>query len=555
MKPSPQNSNWKFKVAAIAVGLALQAGIAHSAEDDYVYRVAKGDTLIGLSARLLSSPDDWSKVARHNRLPNPNYIVPGTELRVPLALLKATVAGATVSHVQGDVKVVPDGAAAPSVLALGATLGEGAKVITGKDGYATLKLPDGSSVRVQSATEMQVERMRTYPEVGLLESAMRLIAGRVESLVHKSRPEEKKQTRHGVKTPLANLAVRGTEFRVTMDGQSRETRGEVLEGAVAVAADTAVAQAKRVEAGFGSVVDASKTVSDPVPLLEAPNVSQLAKLQERTILRFPLPPVSGARSYRGQVARDEAFNVVIAEIVSATPELRVTQIEDGRYYLRARAVDARGLEGRDSTHEFALKARPEPPLIIVPAARGKVRALDVEFRWAENTEAASYHLQIARDASFKSLAHEDKAVKGAQVTVGKLAVGDYFWRVASLRKNGDRGPFGDIASFALLSPPAQPEPPRVEATGIQFRWAGEPGQTFEFQLADNPKFAKPLLVQTLSSPEIDLPYPHHGMYYMRFRAIDPDGFVGPYTAPQRFLVPELPFPYSHPVPSLPLFTQ
>ena len=254
------------------------------------------------------------------------------------------------------------------------------------------------------------------------------------------------------------------------------------------------------------------------------------------------------------MARDDAFNLVVAEIVSASPEIRVADIADGNYFFRARAVDGRGLEGRDATaHAFTLKARPEPPLVSVPPAKGKVRATEVVFKWGENTEAATYHLQVARDAAFRTLAHDDKAVKGVQSVVGKLGVGDYFWRVASLRKDGDHGPFGDASGFSLLAPPAVPEPPKISDTGINFRWAGEPGQRFEFQLAGNAKFDKPIAAYTLISPEIDLPIPREGTYYMRFRAIDADGFVGPYIPAQRFVVPLPPWPGPYPVPSLRLY--
>lgn len=545
---------WNWTAVIAVLSLCLHPAPVVAADDDFVYRVVEGDTLIGLSSRLLNSPADWPKVARYNKLPDPNYILPGAQLRVPLALLKGTAASVTVAHVQGEVKGTTSRDASASVLALGAALGEGASVITGKDGYATLKLPDGSTVRVQSGTEMQVERIRTYPEAGILESAMRVIAGRMESLVQKFRPEEKKQTRHGVKTPLANLAVRGTEFRVTMDTQSGDTRGEVLEGAVAMVAEGGTSS-KRLEAGFGAVVEKNRLVSEPIRLLAAPDVTPLPKLQERTILRFPLPAVAGAAGYRAQVARDETFNAVVAEVFSATPDLRVTNVDDGGYFLRVRAVDGRGLEGRDAQHAFTLKARPEPPAVVAPPPKGKLRAAGVEFKWAENTEAATYHLQVARDAAFKALVHEDKAVKGGAAMLAKLPPGDYFWRVASLRASGDRGPYGDAVSFSLFPAPAQPDPPKVSDMTIEFRWAGEPGQTFEFQLAQDAKFAKLLLEEKLSSPEVVLPRPKNaGTYFMRFRARDPDGFVGPYTAAQRFVVPEYPFPYTFPVPSLPLFT-
>jgi hypothetical protein len=524
--------------ALLLAATILCAVPAAAADDDrdYIYAIVKGDTLIGLSDRLLNSPRDWPAVARYNRLPNPNYLVPGAHLRVPLALLKTTLVVATVAQVQGDVKAVASAGAAPALVALGATLAEGARVTTGKDGYVTLKLQDGSTVRVQADSQVQVERQRTYPDVGILESVINVISGRLTSLVQKFRPEENKQTRHSVKTPLANLAVRGTEFRVTMDAQTREARGEVLAGAVAVGATDAVGGAKPVQAGFGTVVDASKTVSDPVALLAAPNVAQLAKVQERTILRFPLPAMDGARGYRAQLARDEAFDSVVTEIVSASPELRVTNVDDGNYFLRVRAIDKRGLEGRDATHAFMLKARPEPPLMTTPAPKGKVRATEVVFAWTENTEAASYHLQIARDAQFKSLVYENKALKGAQTGPVKLAPADYFWRVASLRKDNDRGPYGDTASFALLPPPAQPDPPVMGDGRIEFRWSAEPGQTFQFELANDKSFAKPLLSRTLDKPEFELPRPGPGTYFIRIRATDPDGFVGPYSSAQMFTI-------------------
>ena len=68
----------------LAAALMLAASSVSGAENDYVYTVTKDDTLIGLSAKLLNSPADWPKVARYNQLRNPNYIVPGADLRVPL---------------------------------------------------------------------------------------------------------------------------------------------------------------------------------------------------------------------------------------------------------------------------------------------------------------------------------------------------------------------------------------------------------------------------------------------------------------------------------------
>ncbi len=321
-------------------------------------------------------------------------------------------------------------------------------------------MADGFTVRVQSGSRVQIDRLRTCPEAGILESAVQVVGGRVETLIQKLRGEGATSARHNVNTPMAQMGVRGTEFRVTLDAQANVTRGEVLEGAVEVSGAGGGA-GKRLAAGFGTVVDASSRVAEPAALLAAPDTAKLPAVQDRVVLRFRLDPVAGAKSYRAQLARDKEFNAVLAEVVSASPELRFTDIPDGSYNMRVRAIDPNGLEGRDATLAFRLKARPEPPLVSVPAAKGKVRSSDVEFKWAESVEAASYHFQLSRDAKFSNVVREEKAVRAATLTAGKLPLGDYFWRVASIRKDGDRGPFGDVSVFALFAPPAQPEPPVV----------------------------------------------------------------------------------------------
>ena len=528
---------WRVSVPALFTVLALSAGLA-AAEDDYVYQVTRGDTLIGLTRTLLKSPADWGKVAAHNRMKNPNMISPGQRIQVPFSLLNSALMPAEVVHVEGDVKSAQAGGN-PSVLALGAKLAEGASVETGKNGYATLKLHDGSTVQVRADTRVQVEKSRSYAGAGIFDSLIKLFSGRVESTVQKG--VEKGggvNTRQSRETPFATLSVRGTHYRVTMDGVAQVTRGEVTEGAVAVSGAGA---AKRVEQGFGSVVDASRRVPDPEALLAAPDVAKLPILQERPLLRFTLPAVAGASAYRAQVARDGAFNGVINETISKSPDVRVAGIADGLYYLKVRAIDALGLEGRDATHVFTLKARPEPPLVSMPVSKGKVRAAEVEFQWAENVEAATYHLQVAKDAGFKQLVHEDKAIQGPRM-VSKMPLGQYFWRVASLRKDGDRGPYGDVATFTLMSPPAAPEPPSMDDKSVGFRWAGEPGQKFVFQLARDDKFSTLVSERELDVAEIALPRPAPGTYYIRYRATDPDGFAGPYASTQRFVITAPPLP-------------
>jgi hypothetical protein len=68
---------------------------------------------------------------------------------------------------------------------------------------------------------------------------------------------------------------------------------------------------------------------------------------------------------------------------------------------------------------------------------------------------------------------------------------------------------------------------------LYFNWSAEPGQSFEFQVASDQAFMHDLLAQALLEPAAKVARPDHGgRLFVRYRAIDADGFVGPFTAPQ-----------------------
>ena len=83
-----------------------------------------------------------------------------------------------------------------------------------------------------------------------------------------------------------------------------------------------------------------------------------------------------------------------------------------------------------------------------------------------------------------------------------------------------------------------------------FAWGGEPGQRFDYQFAEDEAFATIAAAGQVDAPELKLPRPAPGAYFLRIRAIDPDGFVGAYSASQQVIVPaELP-PWLWAVPLL-----
>jgi hypothetical protein len=154
--------------------------------------------------------------------------------------------------------------------------------------------------------------------------------------------------------------------------------------------------------------------------------------------------------------------------------------------------------------------------------------------------AARYRIQVARDAKFVAPLHDEDGLTAAGHTIADLAPGEYWWRIQSVRADGDRGPFGDPQAFELRALPADPDPPALDAKALRFSWPARPKQTFLFQLSRDPQFAGIELERKLMEPHVTLERPAAGTYFMRVQATDPDGYVGPFTTVQRIEVPEPP---------------
>lgn len=517
---------------ALAVGAALcalaaawlpaRAQPAPAPQALHVHVAESGDTLIGLGRRLLAEPRRWRDVARLNRLANPDRIPVGLPLRIPLAWMRTEPRPAELLGRIGSVQ-------AP------AQLDEGSELVTGDDGHAVVRLVDGTVLRLRPGSRLGLTESRVVPGTPVTRAGARLGAGRVEV---EAAPARRGEPGFRIETPQGVLGVRGTQFRVASETDRARTRGEVTEGAVAVdAAGAGRGTGQRVEAGFGTVVGNDGRVAPPVPLLPPPDLTALPPLQERVLVRIGVPALPGAQAWRVQVARDAAFDAVLADLRTEGAELRIAGLPDGDYRLRLRGIDALGLEGRDAEAGFRLKARPEPPLPSQPAPQERRFGGRVEFRWAANADAGSYRLQLAADAGFAAPLRDLADLRDAQAVLEGLPPGRYHWRLRSVRPDGDLGPWGDPGTFELRPEPPAPPRPAVDDQGVRFAWQGLPGQTFDVQVARDEAFTALLVDRRWAETAVSIPRPPSGRYWVRVRAIDPDGFVGPFGGAQYFDVP------------------
>lgn len=518
---------------SLSAALALSALLTFapmSLADEIRYRVEPGDTLIGLGQALLADPRDWSRVQRLNDVADPFRIPVGSVLRIPVAWLKPVPRSAEVVTSAGDVKA--DGKA----LEPGMRVGAGVTLTTGEDGHLVLRLPDGSTLILPARSAARVEVLNGFRGTEDQDVRLKLERGRVEA---QAAPQRGPAARFRVDTPTAVIGVRGTEFRVGADPELDLSRAEVTEGRVGVSRADASSRTRRergLEQGFGMVARAGAALPEPVRLLPAPTTAAIPVLFEEPLLRFSLPEMPGAQAWRVQIAERHADAPVLANQVLTSGPVRIPGLPDADYRLVLRAIDGDGLEGLDAKHEFRLKARPVPPFLSTPAAGGKVVTGAVAFTWSQAPDAATYRIEVAQGEGFDTPVAKSDALKDSRFTA-ELLPGRYRWRMASVRADGDRGPWSAAAAFEVRPVPAAPEPPAIGDKNLEFRWSGEPGQRFDYQFASDEAFATVLADASVSEPHISLPVPDSGSYWMRVRAIDPDGFVSPWSPAQKVVIP------------------
>jgi len=347
---------------AIAVMGARNSHAADADDGDFELTVQRTDTLIGIGRRLLIDPNRWPELQKRNNIADPLRLVPGSTMVIPRALLRIDPAEVVVRSVTG-----PASRADGSPLVANEKLAEGATVRTADNGYVTLQLIDGSTVRVQSRSEVKVERARRVPGSQVTDTQIEMNSGKAEV---QFKPAARKASRFEIRTGFASAAVRGTEFRVTAD--ARGTRSEVVEGGIAFAGIPAgacqpsAADVVAVREGFGSFVDDTRKPIAPVQLLAAPFLPKPQVMQPTPNFRLRFPPVAGAARYRVTLAADESMQQVRREQYFEQPDVSFPNMDPGKYVLQVRAIDKFGLEGRDARVPLTMIGAPPAPAAAAP---------------------------------------------------------------------------------------------------------------------------------------------------------------------------------------------
>lgn len=515
------------------------------------HRVTAGDTLEQLAQRYLGDATLWPALQSHNRVDSPYRLQPGSLLEIPLQLMRA--ATASVDYVQGRAHVSRSGTAAP--LARGMPLQEGDRLQLDPNAFVSVKLADGSTVRVQAASQIALSQLRRRGRAGSLQSVLEVQQGGIEVQVP-GKPDA--QRRLDVLTPVAATSVRGTVFDVQLavDGS---TTTAVLQGQVAVQAlaDAGQAQASALlPPAHGIAIGANGQAGTATALLPAPAAQELPQRNEDAQwLDLPLPQWDTAQGWRVTVSTDADLQQIVHNGQFTTPLARFSALPDGDYFLQVRAIDTQGISGLPTTVPLRVKAHPVAPLVQSPAPGAVVAQGEGQLHCTPVNGVTHYEHQVIAVANADSPAVatafaqpvlQARSTSTCQLDLASLPAGTYAWRAASVRLvdgQEDTGPFGPAHHFRITPRPATPSAEdmqvQTQAGMSTLYWPGEPGQRYRLQALSHPDSSSPALDTVLDTPQWTASGLPSGTWQVRIQVQDPSGLHSAFSPPRSVRVLDL----------------
>jgi hypothetical protein len=346
-----------IRILAVTLIAVLWAGVvpcASSAPEgaDFEYLLKPGESLWTVAERFLVPPYTWRDLQRHNGVRKVRALPPGSRIMMPPRWLRMAALEVEVTYVSGKVQRYVKNAGAGEGLARGMRVQSGDRLKTEAQGYLSLRLPDGSTVQFAPESDVVLQAQHN-PQLKITRFQFNVTKGRVESQVV---PRRDAGSVYEIITPIAHLGVRGTRFEVAVAKDAKSAVSQVDEGKV-TASNPGLpgAPSVMVDAGFGTVVREGQVPLSPVAQLPAANLSSVARGIQGPAVTHYFPSVPGAAAYRAQLSRDANFREILSEVQGSEAGYRFSSLTDGQYFVRVRALDSLGIQGRPASVSFLVR--------------------------------------------------------------------------------------------------------------------------------------------------------------------------------------------------------
>ncbi|MBM2816826.1 MAG: hypothetical protein HW421_3588 [Ignavibacteria bacterium] len=205
-----------------------------------------------------------------------------------------------------------------------------------------------------------------------------------------------------------------------------------------------------------------------------------------------------ALGYNIQIATDSTFPqlkmVFDGKTLDKNLHIMPNLDYDTKYYWRVRAYNDDGTSFYSEPWSFTTATR--PPSLINPPDKSFNQPIDIIFKWSPYDTVKTYHLQIAKDSTFKSLTVNDSTVSPESKEIKNLDYyQDYYWRIRT-KINGKPTSWSPFWTFrTMLQKPnlRRPAPKAMnQALNLIFMWDKVKGAEFyRIQLSKDNVFLNP----------------------------------------------------------------
>ncbi len=253
---------------------------------------------------------------------------------------------------------------------------------------------------------------------------------------------------------------------------------------------------------------------------------------------------SGVESYVVEYSQNAGFSGTVLQSTS-TSFLSVSDLSDGTWYWRVKAVDASENETAwvEGGSFLVDVTAPSVPVSLA----GTVDGSNVLFDWSDSTDntggsgLSGYVLQYADNSSFTSAT--TLSVAASNLDVSALADDFYYWRVKAVDNNGNESAWSSNSTFTVdITPASAPSGLTVDVSGgtAALDWntstdnvSGVKEYSVEYSLSAD--FSSPVSKTALTSM-LDITGLTDGTWYWRVRSVDNSGNESAWSVGEEFLV-------------------
>ncbi len=496
--------------------------------------VAQRDNLTNICRTYGIDSSRIPHLASVNRISDPDLILPGQVIRVPVEWIGGVEDEGIVEFVRGEAVRKSKLASAWTPLTPKDVIRSGDELRTGDGGRLEVAFRSGNVLAMRPKTELTVLLTRKFNEGNIFQ---RIILG-AGKIIARVKDVTGRTSRYEIKTPSAIAAARGTEFRIGWD-ESEITRAEIAKGRVGVEASGITVE---VGEGEGTVIRKGEPPAAPRKLLPPPSFLGLPGRISALPLTLGISDVAGASGYRIVLSLDPEGRRIVREIPvkAGTEAVLPSGIEAGSYFLSVAAFDQDALEGPASPPVSLIVSEARPLEPLVPADGSILAGPAIEIRWPDIPRTGRYHLQIAEDEAFERMVVNRVEEAAGVFPIPAIKPGFYWLRARAVSVTGSEEPFGPVRKFQVISLPEAPRlsEPDIKRKSIVLNCTNlGPGVVYRFQLSRDEHFRT--MTEELLSAKPGISFirpPGVGIYHARVAAVSVDGFEGPFSEVRSFRI-------------------